>query len=98
MIILKPTTQNPSLNRPIRLEESLIGQYRFTGQSYRTKGDRVVENIGYARVSSRSQSLDVQVRALVDAGVKEEHLYQEKVSGRKRDGRAALEEMLSRGI
>jgi DNA invertase Pin-like site-specific DNA recombinase len=56
------------------------------------------EFIGYARVSSRSQSLDIQVQALVDAGVKEEHLYQEKVSGRKRDGRAALEEMLARGI
>jgi DNA invertase Pin-like site-specific DNA recombinase len=56
------------------------------------------EFIGYARVSSRSQSLDVQVQALVDAGVKGEHLYQEKVSGRKRDGRAALEEMLARGI
>ena len=56
------------------------------------------EYIGYARVSSRSQSLDVQVQALVNAGVKGEHLYQEKVSGRRRDGRAALEEMLSRGI
>ena len=56
------------------------------------------ELIGYARVSSRSQSLDVQEAALTNAGVKPEHLYMEKVSGRKREGRAALEDMLSRGI
>ena len=56
------------------------------------------EFIGYGRVSSRSQSLDIQVAALKSAGVQDEHLYLEKASGRKRDGRAALEEMLSRGI
>ena len=56
------------------------------------------ELIGYARVSSRSQSLDVQEAALSNAGVKPEHLYMEKVSGRKREGRAALEDMLSRGV
>ena len=52
------------------------------------------ELIGYARVSSRAQSVDVQVAALTRAGVQADHLYQEKVSGRKRDGRAALEELL----
>lgn len=56
------------------------------------------ERIGYGRVSSRSQSLDIQVAALKSAGVQDEHLYLEKASGRKLDGRAALEEMLSRGI
>lgn len=56
------------------------------------------EFIGYGRVSSRSQSLDIQVAALKQAGVQDEHLYLETASGRKRDGRAALEEMLSRGI
>jgi DNA invertase Pin-like site-specific DNA recombinase len=56
------------------------------------------ELIGYARVSSRSQSLDVQVAALLGAGVSQEHLYAEKVSGRSTDGRAALEDMLTRGI
>lgn len=56
------------------------------------------ELIGYARVSSRSQSLDVQIAALTGAGVSPEHLYSEKVSGRKREGRAALEDLLSRGI
>ncbi len=56
------------------------------------------ELIGYARVSSRSQSLDVQVAALLRAGVSQEHLYAEKVSGRSTDGRAALEDLLTRGI
>ena len=56
------------------------------------------ELIGYARVSSRSQSLDVQVAALLGAGVSQEHLYAEKASGRSTDGRAALEDMLTRGI
>ena len=56
------------------------------------------ELIGYARVSSRQQQLDIQETALVAAGVKKGHLYMEKVSGRSRDGRAALDDMLSRGI
>lgn len=56
------------------------------------------ELVGYARVSSRSQSLDIQVAALTAAGVSKEHLYTEKVSGRSRDGRAALEDMLTRGV
>ncbi|MCL4105422.1 UNVERIFIED_CONTAM: hypothetical protein GTU68_055553 [Idotea baltica] len=56
------------------------------------------ELIGYGRVSSRSQSLDIQIAALTAAGVTTEHLYLEKASGRKRDGRAALEELLGRGI
>ena len=56
------------------------------------------ELIGYGRVSSRSQSLDIQIDALTAAGVAHEHLYLEKASGRKREGRAALEDLLSRGI
>lgn len=56
------------------------------------------EFIGYGRVSSRSQSLDIQIDALTNAGVKGEHMYLEKVSGRKREGRVALEDLLSRGI
>lgn len=62
------------------------------------EGQNLGEFIGYGRVSSRSQSLDVQIAALKEAGVREEHLYLEKASGRKRDGRDALAEMLSRGI
>lgn len=56
------------------------------------------ELIGYARTSSRSQPLDVQKAALTGAGVKQEHLYAEQVSGTSRKGRAALEDMLARGI
>lgn len=56
------------------------------------------ELIGYARVSSAGQKLDLQATALADAGVSPEHLYSEKVSGTKRAGREALEDMLSRGI
>ena len=56
------------------------------------------ELIGYARTSSRSQPLDVQIDALTHAGVRPEHLYAEQVSGTSRDCRAALEDMLTRGI
>ena len=56
------------------------------------------ELIGYARVSSAGQKLDVQAQALAKAGVQVEHLYQEKVSGTKRDGRKALDDLLSRGV
>jgi DNA invertase Pin-like site-specific DNA recombinase len=58
----------------------------------------VGELIGYARVSSAGQKLDVQVQALTNAGVQLGHLYQEKVSGTKRDGRKELDDLLSRGV
>lgn len=70
------------------LRDSQIGQ----------KGQIMGELIGYARVSSRGQSLDVQEDALRHSGVSPEHLYSEKVSGRSRDGRTALAELLGRGI
>jgi len=54
--------------------------------------------IGYARVSSRGQSLGIQTQALHEAGVSEQYLYKEKVSGRSRSGREELEDMLARGI
>jgi len=56
------------------------------------------EMIGYARVSSRGQNIEPQVDALIKAGVQEEHLYQEKVSGTSRNGRAELEVLLHRGV
>lgn len=56
------------------------------------------ELIGYARVSTSGQKLDVQTDALTKAGVSAEHLYAEKASGTKRAGREALEDMLTRGI
>ncbi|MEP5632685.1 MAG: recombinase family protein [Tateyamaria sp.] len=56
------------------------------------------EMIGYARVSTAGQKLDIQTAALTGAGVDLAHLYKEKASGTKRQGRDALEDMLARGI
>lgn len=56
------------------------------------------EMIGYARVSTAGQKLDIQTAALTGAGVDPAHLYTEKASGTKRKGRDALEDMLARGI
>ncbi len=56
------------------------------------------ELIGYGRVSSAGQKLDVQIAALMGAGVAAEHLYVEKATGTKREGRAALDDLLTRGI
>ena len=85
-------------NCPFRLIESFIGQYDLVGQSNETGGQLLSELIGYGRVSSRSQSLDIQMSALTKAGVKAEHLYLEKASGTKTTDRAALDDMLSRGV
>jgi DNA invertase Pin-like site-specific DNA recombinase len=63
-----------------------------------TLENAVGELIGYARVSSAGQKLDVQADMLTKAGVEGEHLYQEKVSGTKRNGRNELDALLSRGI
>lgn len=64
----------------------------------RTPAPFTGELIGLARVSSRTQDLAIQVATLTAAGVKPQHLYQEKASGTKRDGRDGLEALLSRGI
>lgn len=56
------------------------------------------ELVGYARVSSKAQNIEPQVDALLRAGVNRDHLYQEKVSGTSRSGRAELEALLHRGI
>ncbi|WP_018403229.1 recombinase family protein [Marinobacter gelidimuriae] len=48
--------------------------------------------IGYARVSSASQDLDIQIRKLTDAGC--EVIRSETVSGASRDGRGELETVL----
>lgn len=50
------------------------------------------EMIGYARVSSRGQSLDIQNDALTGAGCK--RIFAEKMSGTRTDGRKELERML----
>lgn len=52
-------------------------------------------NIGYARVSKSdgSQHLDLQIDALIKAGVSEDRIYADKISSRK-DNRPGLEECL----
>ncbi|MFK7776624.1 MAG: recombinase family protein [Gimesia sp.] len=49
--------------------------------------------VGYARVSTRGQKLEAQIKALREAGVEDDHLFQEKVSGAKGD-RLELEALL----
>src|SRR5437870_6720889 len=56
----------------------------------RCTNDRLRDNpmlIGYARVSKAdgSQVLDLQRDALLDAGVRAEHLYEDKASGNNED-------------
>ena len=46
---------------------------------------------GYARVSTSQQSLDLQVRALKDAGVKANRIFTDKASGSSTD-REGLDE------
>lgn len=50
------------------------------------------ELVGYARVSSRTQSLGIQTDALTRAGCKK--LFAEKMSGTRTEGRKELERML----
>ncbi len=55
--------------------------------------------IGYARVSTNDQELNLQVDALKAQGVQEEHLFFDKMSGAKEDrpGLAACNEVLRGG-
>ncbi|QFT64583.1 recombinase family protein [Roseivivax sp. THAF30] len=58
----------------------------------------MAEKIGYARVSSKGQNIEPQIDALTRAGVASEHIYAEKVTGTKREGRKELEALLHRGL
>lgn len=49
--------------------------------------------IGYARVSTVDQNLDRQIDQLIEKGVDKRNIYQEKVTGTKKD-RPALNKML----
>ena len=49
---------------------------------------------GYARVSKKEQDLSLQIEALKNAGVSEECIRSEKVSGTSRKGRSELETLL----
>jgi len=50
--------------------------------------------IGYARVSQESQNLDRQIDALMEFGIDKRNIYDEKVTGTKRD-REQLQKMIS---
>ena len=47
--------------------------------------DEAPRLVGYARVSTADQSVQMQIDALVKAGVAEEHVYSESASGSKKD-------------
>ena len=49
--------------------------------------------VGYARVSTRGQSLDAQIKALKENGVEDDHLFREKESGAN-NSRGELSNML----
>lgn len=49
--------------------------------------------IGYARVSTGDQSLDLQIDALVEAGVAPRHIYTDKISSVK-DKRPGLDDLM----
>lgn len=51
--------------------------------------------IGYGRVSSSDQCLDIQRTALTAAGIDEANLYLEKVSGRTADDRPELQRCMN---
>ena len=55
--------------------------------------------IGYARVSTTDQELNLQIDALLAQGVKKEHLYCDKLSGTREDrpGLVACQNALQRG-
>ena len=40
---------------------------------------------GYIRVSTKDQNFDIQLKALLEAGVSEENIYKEKISGKSMD-------------
>lgn len=52
--------------------------------------------VGYARVSTDGQNLDRQIDALKEVGVDSRVLYQEKITGTKKD-RPELQRMLNEG-
>ncbi len=51
--------------------------------------------LGYARVSTSQQKLDIQVSALKDHGVREDRIFTDKMSG-KTDNRNGLKRLLAR--
>jgi DNA invertase Pin-like site-specific DNA recombinase len=52
--------------------------------------------LGYARVSTHQQSLDLQVKRLSREGVREDRLFTDKASGKNTDERAGLQRLIAR--
>jgi DNA invertase Pin-like site-specific DNA recombinase len=50
--------------------------------------------LGYARVSTVGQDLETQINKLKELGISEDNLFVEKKSGKERQGRSKLEELL----
>jgi len=51
--------------------------------------------LGYARVSTSHQSLDIQIKRLMDEGIREDRIFADKASG-KNDDRVALSKLRAR--
>ena len=51
--------------------------------------------LGYARVSTSQQKLDIQIAALKDKGIRKDRIFKDKASGKNAD-RPGLEKLLSR--
>ena len=58
-----------------------------------------MRTFGYARVSTSQQSLDIQVKALMDAGVEEHRIFTDKATGSNtdRDGLDTLKIKVEKG-
>ena len=52
--------------------------------------------LGYARVSTHQQSLDLQIKRLLEEGVRKDRLFTDKASGKNTDERAGLQKLMSR--
>lgn len=52
--------------------------------------------LGYARVSTHQQSLDVQIKRLISEGVREDRIFKDKASGKSADNRPGLKKLVAR--
>lgn len=52
--------------------------------------------LGYARVSTHQQSLDIQLKRLQSEGVRKDRIFSDKASGKNTDGRDGLFKLIAR--
>jgi len=52
--------------------------------------------LGYARVSTHQQSLDIQLQRLRDEGVREDRIFTDKASGKGTENRQGLQKLIAR--